>query len=291
MRVATNSWVGYAPLFLARELGYFDAAQVRLLELASNSGSLVALASGEAEVAALTLDELLLAREGRIDLQVLMVFDESAGADVVMARPDIPSLKHLRGHRIGVEDTATGALMLSCTLGQAGLHPDDVTKVPLAGSMLVSGYEHNDVDAVVCFEPYATQLSKLGARRLIDSSQFPGVIVDVLASKQSALTGAPRSLEQLLAGYFQAFSVLQNSPTQAAELMAPALGIRAQEVTRALRGVRMKSLTDNRTLLVGPSPELVSMAQSVSALMLSSGLLKARANLDKLVDSRFLPTA
>jgi NitT/TauT family transport system substrate-binding protein len=157
--------------------------------------------------------------------------------------------------------------------------------------MLVSGYEHNDVDAVVCFEPYATQLSKLGARRLIDSSQFPGVIVDVLASKQSALTGAPRSLEQLLAGYFQAFSVLQNSPTQAAELMAPALGIRAQEVTRALRGVRMKSLTDNRTLLVGPSPELVSMAQSVSALMLSSGLLKARANLDKLVDSRFLPTA
>jgi NitT/TauT family transport system substrate-binding protein len=96
VRVATNAWVGYEPLLLARDLGHFDAANLRLLELTSNSGSLMALASGQTEAAALTLDELLVAREGGLDLQVLMVFDESAGADVVMARPDISDLALLR---------------------------------------------------------------------------------------------------------------------------------------------------------------------------------------------------
>lgn len=291
VRVATNAWVGYAPLFLARELGSFDTANLRLLELSSNSASLMALASGQVEAAALTLDELLVAREGRLDLQVLMVFDESAGADVVMVRPDITRLEQLRGRRIAVEDTATGALMLSRTLATAGLRPGDVTKVSLAGPMLIRGYERNEVDAVVCFEPYVTHLTRLGAQRLIDSSEFPGVIVDVLVARQSALAASAQQFSQLVAGYFQAFSVLETTPTQAAALMAPALGISAQEFTQALKGVRMKSLGDNRALLSGASPGLLPMAQALTALMRDTGLLKTTPHLEGLLAPRFLPVA
>ncbi len=291
VRVATNAWVGYAPLFLARELGNFDTTNLRLLELSSNSGSLMALASGQAEAAGLTLDELLVAREGGLDLQVLTVFDESAGADVVMTHPDITHLAHLRGRRIAVEDTATGALMLSRTLDAAGLRPEDVIKVPLSGPMLVHGFEHNEVDAVVCFEPHATHLAKLGARRLIDSSRFPGVIVDVLVAKRAALAASATQFSRLVAGYFQALLLLQTSPTQTTARMAPALGLSPPELTQALKGVRMASLDDNRAMLAGNPPGLLSMAQSVSALMLSTGLLKTTPNLADLVDPRFLPAA
>lgn len=291
VRVATNAWVGYAPLFLARELGSFDTANLRLLELSSNSASLMALASGQVEAAALTLDELLVAREGRLDLQVLMVFDESAGADVVMVRPDITHLARLRGRRIAVEDTATGALMLSRTLAAAGLQPGDVTKVSLTGPMLTRGYERNDVDAVVCFEPYATHLAKLGAQRLIDSSEFPGLIVDVLAARQSALAASPQQFSQLVAGYFQAYSVLEATPAQANTLMAPALGISAQELAQALKGVRMKSLGDNRALLNDASPGLLPMAQALSTLMREARLLKITPRLEGLLAPGFLPVA
>jgi NitT/TauT family transport system substrate-binding protein len=289
--VATNAWVGYAPLLLARELGHFDAANLRLLEFTSNSGSLMALASGQTEAAALTLDELLVAREGGLDLQVLMVFDESAGADVVMARPDISDLALLRGRRIAVEDTATGALMLSRTLDAAGLRPEDVRKVPLAGPMLVESYEHGQVDVVVCFEPYATQLAKLGATRLIDSSRFPGVIVDVLAAKRSALATSPKQFSVLVAGYFQALMLLHSAPAQAMGRMAPALGLSTLELTQALKGVRMASLTDNRTMLSADPPGLLAMANAVSALMLGTGLLKSNPHLVDLIDARFLPSA
>jgi len=290
VRVAGITWVGYAPLFLARELGYLNHTHLRLLEFSSNSASLMALASGQVEAAALTLDEVLVAREGQVDLQVIMVFDESAGADVVMARPDITQLAQLRGRRIAVENTANGALMLSRTLDAAGLRPDDVVQVPIAGPTQVSSYAQKEVDAVISFEPFASQLARLGAVRLLDSRRFPGAIVDVLAARSSALANSPGQFGLLLAGYFQALDMLQKSPTQAADLMAPALGISTAELLAALQGVHMMNLADNRRLLGGTSPGLGPMAQSVSALMLRSGLLRASPGLDRLTDARFLPS-
>lgn len=291
VRLAGNAWVGYAPLFLARELGYFSHTKIRLLELPSNSASLMALASGQVEVAALTLDEVLVATEGQLDLQVIMVFDESAGADVVMVRPDITRLEQLRGRRIAVESTASGALMLARTLDAAGLRPQDVVKVPLAGAPQVSSYASGEVDAVVSFEPFATQLARLGAVRLVDSRRFPGVIVDVLAARSQALADSPGQFRQLLAGYFQALERLQKSPQQAAELMSPALGISAGELLAALQGVHMMTLADNHHLLGGASPGLRPMAQGVADLMLRSRLLTTRLRLDTLTDARYLPPA
>ena len=290
VRVASNSWVGYAPLFLARELGHLQEPLLRLVQMPSNSASLMALASGQVEAAALTLDELLVAREDGLDLQVIMVFDESAGADVVMVRPGITRLEQLRGQRIAVENTATGALMLSHTLQAAGLTPNDVVKVDMAGRRQTDAYARQQVDAVVCFEPHATQLDKLGAQRLIDSSRFGGLILDVLVAQRAAVQAWPQHFSQLVAGCFKALAVLQTQPAKAHQQLAPTLGISQPELTQALKGVRMQTLADNHALLGGPTPGLLAIAHKVSALMLSSQLLRAPAPTDHLVDAQFLPS-
>jgi len=112
-----------------------------------------------------------------------------------------------------------------------------------------------------------------------------------LAARSSALANSPGQFEQLLAGYFQALAMLQKSPSQAATVMAPTLGISAAELLTALQGVHMMNLADNRRLLVGTPPGLEPVARYVSALMLRSGLLNAGPSLDALTDERFLPTA
>ena len=93
-RVGGISWIGYAPLFLARELGFYDGDTLRLLEMPSNTANLMSLATANLEAATLTLDECLLAREGGIDARAILVFDYSAGADVILARK-CPSLNWL----------------------------------------------------------------------------------------------------------------------------------------------------------------------------------------------------
>lgn len=288
-RVGGITWIGYEPLFLARELGLYDPDTLRLVEMPSNTANLMALATGDVEAAALTLDECLIAREGGLDLRAILVFDYSAGADVVMSRPGLDRLEDIRGKRIGVEETAAGALMLAKLLEQAGLAPDEVVKVRITADRQLQAYSTGEVDVLVSWEPFATQLQSQGAQRLFDSTHFPGLIVDVLVAHADALERSPEAFRQLLAGYFQALEYLRKSPGDACSRLAPRLGVSPDEVRTALQGIRLMDLAANRNWLGGASPGVVRSAENVGRIMVSSGLLKRNPVLDGLADPRFLP--
>ena len=117
LTIAAHLRPGYELLFLARREGWLPAG-ITLLETAAATDSMKALENGTAHAAALTLDEVLQARSKGIPLTAVLVFDISAGADLVMARPDIRSLANLANRRIGVEDTALGAYVLHLVLHQ-----------------------------------------------------------------------------------------------------------------------------------------------------------------------------
>lgn len=291
LRVALNGWIGYAPLFLAQELGHVPASAVRLLEFPSNTASMMALANGEVSAAALTLDELLLAREGGLDVRAALVFDESAGADVVMVRQGIGGLAGLRGKRIGVESTAVGALMLSRALDMAGLLPSDVVKVPLTADQHVAAYTAQRIDAVITFEPMASRLRALGAHPVLDSSRLPGLIVDVLAVSTQIDPHQAEQLRQLLDGHFQALQHLRSNPANAARLLAPHQQIAPDAVLAAFGGIRLADAAANRGWLGGQNPGLSASARSVGELMVHAKLLQRPPDTATLCDPRFLPEA
>jgi NitT/TauT family transport system substrate-binding protein len=288
-RVGGSLWIGSEPLFLARELGLYDADTLRLVEMPSNSANLMALATGDIDAATLTLDECLYAREGGVDVRVILVFDYSAGGDVIMIRPEIGKLGDLKGRRIGVEETASGALMLAKLLETAALAPDEVVKVRVTGDHQLRAYQAGEVDALVSWEPIATQLENLGARRLFDSTAFPGLIVDVLAARADALERSAESFTRLLAGYFTALDYLRSSPDEAIERMAPRMGLSPDEVRSAQRGIRFIGRAANRDWLGGASPSLIAAADNVARIMVAAGLLKQMPVLGGLADHRFLP--
>jgi NitT/TauT family transport system substrate-binding protein len=288
-RIGGILWIGYEPLFLAREMGLFDDGMVRLVEMPSNTANMMSLVTGDLEAATLTLDEYLLAREGGLDLRAILVFDDSAGADVIMCRPGINHLADLKGKRIGVEETAAGALMLAKTLETAKLSPADVIKKRITGDRHVRAYVTGEVDALVTWEPFATQLQAQGAHRLFDSAHFPGLIVDVLVARADALERSPDTFRYLLAGYFRALDYLHASPNDAIARMAPRLGVTPDEVRAAQRGIRYMDLAANRGWLDGSRPELAPAADHVGRIMIANGLLRGAPVLQGLADPRFLP--
>jgi len=288
-RIGGILWIGYEPLFLARELGFYDDGLLRLVEMPSNTANLMALATGDLEAATLTLDEYLLAREGGLDLRAILVFDDSAGADVIMCRPGIDHLADLKGKRIGVEETASGALMLAKTLEAAELTAGDVVKKRITGDRHLRAYVAGEVDALVTWEPFATQLQAQGAHRLFDSTHFPGLIVDVLVARADALERSPDAFRYLLAGYFRALDYLHASPNDAIPRMAPRLGVTPDEVRAAQRGIRYMDLAANRGWLDGSRPELAPAADHVGRIMIANGLLRGAPVLQGLADPRFLP--
>jgi NitT/TauT family transport system substrate-binding protein len=290
MRVGVHSWPGYETLFLARELGVLSN-DARLIEMPSPTDSLSALMAQEVEGAALTLDETLRAREGGLDLRVVLVFDVSAGADVVLARHPFADLRGIAGKKIGLDTSAVGALMLDSALRKAGLKLSDVHPVQLTLDRHVDAFRRGEIDIVITGEPISGQLEAEGARRVFDSSEVPGLIVDVLAVEAAAIARHRAALRSLLAAHFVALKHLHNHPADAAQKLAPRMRIPPESVLGAFKGMELPDLAANRRWLLPPELRLEQSAKVLQAIMVENKLLQRVPVAGPLADGRFLPQA
>lgn len=289
--IAAHVWPGYEPMFLARSEGWLDAKQVNLVETTSASGSLQALVERKVDGAALTLDEVLKARSMGIPLSVVAILDISAGADMLVVRPDIKLLPDLKGQRIGYESGALGALMLTEILRAAGLTKQDVRLVSLPIDKQRDAWERGEVDAVITYEPVASQLLKQGAIKLFDSRQTPNTIVDVLAIRNDVLDSSHAvAVRHLLSAHFRALEHLSREPHDAASHMTQRMKLPESEVLRSFKGLSLPNAGNNRRMLTGSPPPLLGTAGSISLLMVGEGLLPGDDSLTALIRADFLPS-
>jgi len=189
IRIGSNRWLGYAPIYLADDLGWTAPSGIRLVEYPNTTGVLRGFRNGMLDAAMLTLDETLLLQDSaaELDLEIILVTNVSAGADALFARAPLTNLKDLAGQRIGVENTALGAYFLSRVLDQAGLRIDDLQVVSLPVHEQAAAFAAGEVDAVITFASEGPALESKGARRIFDSRQLPGEIVDEQRRRLRAL--------------------------------------------------------------------------------------------------------
>ncbi len=293
LRIATNQWIGYELLYLGQELAAKDAPadyqRIRLIELLSNTDSLQALAAGTVDGAGLTLDEAITARAAGLDLKIVLVFDISAGADVLLARPGIDRLDQLKGKSIGVEQTGVGALMLDAAKKQAGLARGDVHVISMTADQHLAAFKQGKVDALVTFEPIASQIIAAGGQPLFDSRAIPGGIVDVLAITGKALADNPNTLRTLLTRYFSALNYLQQQPEDATRRMAPRLGLTPAGVQAGYARLILPDLAENYRLLGGVPAPLEATATQLAALMLREKLLAREIDVKQFFATDSLP--
>lgn len=286
LRVGSNVWIGYEPVYLAREMGYFKGTDIHLIELRSATQVMDSLRTGNLEVAMLTLDELLTVMQDGVSLSVIAIMDISHGADVLLVRPGV-TLETLRGKRIGVENTALGAVVLEGALAKAGLTVEDIHIVPSRADDHEALYRKGKVDAVVSFEPMRTRLMKMGAQQIFDSSEIPNQIIDVMVVRTDIGDQHHQQLQKLIKSYFRGLDYLEKHPQEAIRQMAPRMHISAEELQQAYTGVELPTLSMTRSWL--DSDRLEKQAMFLEDLMIRSHLLDQRLQLKGLADPRYLP--
>lgn len=287
LRVGTHAWVGYESLRLARDFGWLPPG-VSLSDQTTAGNSLSALRAGTLDAAALTVDEMLQARAQGVPLTAVLVFDSSAGADVVLARPPMSRLADLAGRRVAYEPTAVGSLVLREALQRAGLTAESVTLVELSPPGQLAAWRSGQIDAVVTYEPTAAQLQREGAVRIFDSRQMPETIFDVLAVRSDRLAGRKSVLRDLLAAHFRALDYIRQNRQDAAHRIAAYHGVSSDEVLRALGGIVQPWLAGNRYALV-PGSRFDAAVHHLHALMLERHLLPRPDPLQGLFSADYLP--
>ena len=282
LRLATNVWSGYEPLYLARKLGYYDDRSVRLVECSSASQVIRSFRNKAIEVAALTLDEALLLQEDGYDIRVILVTDISHGGDVILAKPELADLTELRGRNVGVEHTALGAYVLTQALQRAGMSAADVKVVPLEIHEHESAFDEGTVDAVVTFEPVRSRLLAKGATTVFDSSQMTDEIVDVLVVRSETIKDSPEKIAILLSGWFSALKHLRERPEKASQELAERLRLEPRAVLASFDGIRFPDLGENLLLLGGTRPKLSKIAERLAKVMVEQKLLQREVDVSEL---------
>lgn len=288
LRLAGHPWPGYEPMFLARALGYLpDSLQLHDSATVRESRDLIR--QGRADGAMLTLDEVLQLRDQGIPLQIVLVFDVSRGADMLLARPGVGQLAALRGRRVGAEPTALGALLLTMLLEKAGLTTQDITLRHIPHERHEAAWQRGEIDALITYEPVAARLMARGVQPLLSTRQLPDTVFDVLAVHTGHASAHTSALRQGLGAYFRALSYLRQNPWDAAYRLAPRLQISAEALIDSLRGLALPDLVGNRNYLAGPGSPLHQAALRLSPIMQRAGLLQRPVDVRQLYSSVYLP--
>ena len=283
LRIGTNVWIGSEPLYLARELGQLDPKTVQLVEYPSASEVLRAFRNQAIDGMVISLDELFgLAVDG-MQPRIVLVVDVSQGADAVVGRSGMKTMKDLQGKRVAVESGALGAFMLSRALALNGMQASDVKVVHMESNEQPSAFEKGQIDGAVTFDPYRAQLLRDGAAMLFDSTRIPGEIVDLVAVRASALDEQPKALQSLLGGWFKAIDYLRREPSDAARRMGIRQQTTGEQYLAALRGLHIPSREENLRMIGGANPELVPSGRRLMDLMLEAKLLPSGLKIEEVL--------
>lgn len=282
LRVGMTSWLGFSHLYLAETLHYYNEVPIRLLEYPSGSEMTQAFRNGELEVIGTSMADALILAEVEADYRVVLITDSSHGADVILSKPSITTLKDLVNRRVGIETIAVGAYLLNRSLEQVGLSSRDVQLVPLGVAEQEMAYQTGAIDALVTYEPVRSHLLETGANQLFDSSQIPDEIVDVLVVHRKVLERQRSNLETLVNGWFQAYQYSQEHIQETANQMAPLYDLTPAQFLTSLSGIRVPDLVKNQQLLSQPDSVLLKGIERLQTMMQQQNLLK------KQIDSKTL---
>jgi NitT/TauT family transport system substrate-binding protein len=274
LKIGTNVWLGYEPLYLARNKQFIDPKKAHLVEFSSASQVIQAFRNEVIDAAAITLDEALLLAQSGEQLTVILVLDISNGADAIISQANITRMTDLQGKLIGVEASTVGSFMLHRALTVMQLKDDAFSTIMLDVNEHEQAFLNHKIDALVTFEPVRSKLIKQGANVLFDSSQIPNEIIDVLVVRNSYLKKHQAYVQHLLNGWYKALTFFKQSPKAAAEIMSKRLQLSTAETLNSFSGLILPNAEQNKRLLQQkPVPELLIIIKKITKLMVQHKLL------------------
>lgn len=287
LRIGTNKWIGYEPLYLAEQQGLINKADFKLIEMASASQVAKAIEQGLLDMGAFTLDEAMRLVQGGDKYQIVLITDYSYGGDAIMSRAEYPNLASLVGKRIGLEDDAVSDYLFYRATQLANLDYNAFTIVPLHVNQHLQAFDSGTIDAVATFEPFRTYIQNSGAIEIFSSKQIPEEIVDVLVIRKSLLSDYHQHLPKVMNAWFTAVDLIAKRDAGAITFLARRSGVNRDELLSMLNTIKFPSKAQNTKMLYGKSPTLSNQIERISNFLKAQSVILDATKSQKLLQ----PTA
>ncbi|PLA74271.1 hypothetical protein CYQ88_07060 [Hydrogenovibrio sp. SC-1] len=288
LKVGVSPRIGSEPFYLARDTALIPEG-IQLLHFASQTEKNAAIIAGDLDAMTLTLDEVLQLRGVGIPLTVVTVLSVSAGADMLIVKRDKTGKSLLKpGARLGYEPNSIGVLMLMMTLKELGLQKHQLTLVPLAvGEPQKQAWLNDEVDAVITYQPFSSELVRMGCQAYLTSRDLPRNIYDVLAVRTDHIDKKRQQIQQLIDTYYHALEHFVVYQDDSLYRMATRQKVTFAEAQAALQGIVIPGKELNEKWLSSES-EFNEAAKQVNRLLFQESVLSRPDELDDFWRNQFL---
>ena len=286
--IGISGWTRFAPLTLAKEAGIFkkNGLDVTIKKIPQASRHL-AIQSGDIQCAATTVETWVVWNANGVATKQIFQLDKSYGADGMVVRNHIQSIKDLKGKTVAASAPGTAPYFtLAWFLNKNGLSVKDVTVVNLEPGPAAQAFIAGQNDAAMTYEPYLSSVRAAPqAGKIIATTLDYPMIMDTFGCTPDFLEKNPKAAKALADGYFEALEMIAKDQAKAYEIMGADVKQTAEQFANSAKFLRWQDREANKAFFAG---EFESFSNEAADLLLEIGIIKQKPDIKSLADTRFL---
>lgn len=239
-------WVGFGPVHLANELGYFKDEGIEVEEILDDDmpNGVAAMERGDIDCYLRTVGEYQgLGRTKDTKGKIIGTIDLSTGGDGWVADGSIKSVCDLKGKTIAVEPNLPARLIMQMALKkECGLSIKDTNLVDIAAADAVGAFADTSLAAVGTYEPVLSQVAtahpERGGHILASSKDYEDLILDVIFVHDDELKAHPDKFTKFLRAIYRAVDYFNEHQEEAIPIIAQQFSITADDFKATLPNFR-----------------------------------------------------
>jgi len=286
--IGISGWTGFAPLTLAKETGIFkkNGLDVTITKIPQASRHL-AIQSGDIQCAATTVETWVVWNASGVATKQIFQLDKSFGADGMVVRNDVASIKDLRGKTVAASAPGTAPYFtLAWFLRKNGLSVKDVTVVNLEPGPAAQAFIAGQNDAAMTYEPYLSSVRAAPqAGKIIATTLDYPMIMDTFGCTPGFLDRNPRAAKALADSYFEAVELINKDPANSYEIMGADVKQTGEQFGNSAKFLRWQDREANKTFFTS---EFERFSNEAADLLLEIGIIKQKPDIKTIVDTRFI---
>lgn len=286
--IGFSGWTGFAPLTLAKEAGIFkkNGLDVTLTKIPQKDRHL-ALASGAIQCAATTVETWVVWNAAGVAAKQIFQLDKSYGADGMVVRNAIASIKDLKGKTVAASAPGTAPYFtLAWFLKKNGLSVKDVTVVNLEPGPAAQAFLAGQNDAAMTYEPYLSSVrDKPDAGKIIATTLDYPMIMDTFGCTPKFLDDNPKVAKALADSYFEAVAMIEKEPAKSYEIMGADVKQTGDQFASSAKYLRWQDKAANQKFFSG---DILTFSEEAANLLLEVGIIKSKPDIKTIIDTRFI---
>ena len=250
-------WVGFGPVHLANELGYFKEEGIEVEEILDDDmpNAMAAMERGDIDCYLRTVGEYQgLGRRKETQGIIIGTIDLSTGGDGWAADQSIKTVCDLKGKSIAVEPNLPARLILQMALKKdCNLSIKDTTLADIAAADAIGIFSDPKVAAVGTYEPVLSQVvaahKERGAHILVSSKDQKDLILDIIMAHTGELKANPDKYVKFLRAIYKAVDYFNANQEAAIPIIAKQFSITADDFKATLPNFRYTPLAEAKDFI------------------------------------------